>query len=60
MLLGSVLDYDKQALHNLAMGALLHDVGLLSPPLDLIRPVRFISAADLTRYHSILTSVLKC
>ncbi|MEC4673095.1 MAG: DUF3391 domain-containing protein [Nitrospirota bacterium] len=51
VLLGSVLDYDKKALHNLAMGALLHDVGLLSLPLDLIRPVRLMSVPDLTRYH---------
>jgi len=51
VLLGTVLDYDKLALHNLALGALLHDVGLLSLPIDLIRPVRSMSASDLTRYH---------
>lgn len=51
VLLGTVLGYDKQTLHHLAMGALLHDVGLLSLPLELIRPVHSMSASDIIRYH---------
>jgi len=51
VLLGSVLKYDKQILHCLAMGALLHDVGLLCLPAELVRPVRSLSTDDLQRYH---------
>ena len=51
VLLGSVLGYDKSNLQSLALGALLHDVGLLSLPTELIRPTRFLSPTDLQTYH---------
>ena len=50
VLLGRLLGYEKQMLHNLAMGALLHDIGLLRLPTEIVRPVRNLSEADKNLY----------
>ncbi|MDA0739801.1 MAG: DUF3391 domain-containing protein [Nitrospirae bacterium] len=46
VLLGKLLGYEKHMLHQLAMGALLHYIGLLRLPTDIVRPVRTLSESD--------------
>lgn len=46
VLLGKLLGYEKHMLHQLAMGALLHDIGLLRLPTEIVRPVRTLSESD--------------
>ena len=51
VLLGRLLGYKKQTLQHIAMGALLHDIGLLRLPTDVIRPVRSLSECDHKLYQ---------
>jgi len=51
VLLGRVLGYEKHLLHILAMSALLHDIGLLRLPSDVIRPIRTLSESDQLLYQ---------
>ncbi len=51
VLLGKLLGYEKHMLHPLAMGALLHDIGLLRLPTDIVRPIRTLSDSDQKLYQ---------
>ena len=51
VLLGRLLGYEKQTLHHIAMGALLHDIGLLRLSTDVIRQVRSLSRSDHQLYE---------
>lgn len=51
VLLGRLLGYKKQTLQHIAMGGLLHDIGLLRLPSDAIRPVRTLSESDQKLYE---------
>ena len=51
VLLGRLLDYKKETLHHLAMGALLHDIGLLRLSTDVIRQVGSLSHSDHQMYQ---------
>jgi len=51
VLLGKLLGYEKHILQQLAMGALLHDIGLLRLPTDIVRPIRTLSESDHQRYQ---------
>lgn len=46
VLLGKLLGYEKHMLHQLAMAALLHDIGLLRLPTDIVRPIRLLTESD--------------
>ncbi len=51
VLLGRLLGYKKETLLNIAMSALLHDIGLLRLSTDVIRQVRSLSQSDHNLYH---------
>jgi cyclic di-GMP phosphodiesterase len=51
VLLGRLLGYEKHLLHQLAMGALLHDIGLLQLPANVVRPRRLLSETEEQLYH---------
>ena len=51
VLLGRLLDYKKETLHHIAMGALLHDIGLLRLSTDVIRQVGSLSQSDHQLYQ---------
>lgn len=51
VLMGRLLQYDDSSLLNLAMGALLHDIGFLSLPPELNRPHHKLSSIDLVKYN---------
>lgn len=46
VVLGRLLDYDPARLHELSIGALLHDVGFLALPASLNRPSRLLSESE--------------
>ena len=51
MIIGQALGYNPLQLHDLATGALLHDIGLLQLPDRLSRTSTFLSGEDLTAFH---------
>ncbi len=51
MIIGQALGYNPIQLHELATGALLHDIGLLQLPDRLFRTSTFLSGEDLTAFH---------
>lgn len=51
MVIGQTLGYDLMKLHDLATGALLHDIGLLQLPLHLFRTSTPLSGDDLAAFH---------
>lgn len=51
MIIGQALGYNPIQLHELATGALLHDIGLLQLPDRLSRTSTFLSGEDLTAFH---------
>lgn len=51
MILGQALGYDLIQLHELATGALLHDIGLLQLPRHLLHTSAPLSGSDLTIYR---------
>lgn len=51
MIIGQALGYNPIQLHDLATGALLHDIGLLQLPDRLSRTSTFLSGEDLTAFH---------
>ena len=51
MIIGQSLGYDPMKLHELATGALLHDIGLLQLPLHLFRTSTPLSGDDLAAFH---------
>jgi putative nucleotidyltransferase with HDIG domain len=51
MIIGQALGYDLMKLHELATGALLHDIGLLQLPLHLFRTSTPLTGEDLTAFH---------
>ena len=51
MIIGQSLGYDLMKLHELATGALLHDIGLLQLPRHLFRTSTPLSGEDLAAYH---------
>ena len=51
MIIGQALGYDPMKLHELATGALLHDIGLLQLPPHLSRTSTPLSGEDLTVFH---------
>ena len=51
VLLGRLLGYEKHLLHQLSMGALLHDIGLLQLPTNVVRPRRLLSETEQKLYH---------
>lgn len=52
VLMGRLLGYDETRLEHLAMGAMLHDIGLLRLPPELVRPVGTLSKADRSLFDS--------
>lgn len=59
MIVGHALDYNPMKLHELATGALLHDIGLLQLPGHLSRATTHLSGEDLTafRHHPRLGAI---
>lgn len=51
MIIGQTLGYDLMKLHELATGALLHDIGLLQLPSHLFRTSTPLSGEDLATFH---------
>ena len=51
MIIGQALGYDLMKLHELATGALLHDIGLLQLPRHLFRTSTPLSGEDLVAFH---------
>ena len=51
MIIGQALGYNPIQLHELATGALLHDIGLLQLPDRLFRTSTLLSGEDLTAFH---------
>jgi putative nucleotidyltransferase with HDIG domain len=51
MIIGQALGYNPIQLHELATGALLHDIGLLRLPDRLFRTSTFLSGEDLAAFH---------
>lgn len=51
MIIGQALGYDPMKLHELATGALLHDIGLLQLPRHLFRTSTPLSGEDLAAFH---------
>ena len=51
MIIGQTLGYDLMKLHELATGALLHDIGLLQLPRHLFRTSTPLSGEDLATFH---------
>ena len=51
MIIGQTLGYDLMKLHELATGALLHDIGLLQLPRHLSRTSAPLSGEDLATFH---------
>ncbi|MEK6639347.1 MAG: DUF3391 domain-containing protein [Nitrospirota bacterium] len=51
MIIGQALGYNPIQLHDLATGALLHDIGLLQLPDRLSRTSTFLSGEDRTAFH---------
>jgi cyclic di-GMP phosphodiesterase len=51
MIIGQALGYDLMKLHELATGALLHDIGLLRLPRHLFRTSTPLSGEDLAVFH---------
>ena len=51
MIIGQTLGYDLMKLHELATGALLHDIGLLQLPRHLFRTSTSLSGEDLAAFH---------
>ena len=51
MIIGQALGYNPIQLHDLATGALLHDIGLLQLPDRLSCTSTFLSGEDLTAFH---------
>ena len=51
MIIGQTLGYDLMKLHELATGALLHDIGLLQLPRHLFRTSAPLSGEDLATFH---------
>jgi putative nucleotidyltransferase with HDIG domain len=51
MIIGQALGYDLMKLHELATGALLHDIGLLQLPRHLFRTSMPLSGEDLAAFH---------
>jgi putative nucleotidyltransferase with HDIG domain len=51
MIIGQALGYDPMKLHELATGALLHDIGLLQLPSRLSHPSAPLSGEDLVAFH---------
>ena len=51
MIIGQALGYDLMKLHELATGALLHDIGLLQLPHQLFRTLTSLSGEDLATFH---------
>lgn len=51
MIIGQALGYDPIKLHELATGALLHDIGLLQLPPHLFRTTTPLSGEDLAAFH---------
>jgi len=51
MIIGQALGYDIKKLHELATGALLHDIGLLQLPHHLFRTSTPLSGEDLAAFH---------
>jgi putative nucleotidyltransferase with HDIG domain len=51
MIIGQALGYDPMKLHELATGALLHDIGLLQLPPHLSRASAPLSGEDLAAFH---------
>lgn len=51
MILGQALGYDLMKLHELATGALLHDIGLLQLPHHLLHASAPLSGDDLAAFH---------
>jgi putative nucleotidyltransferase with HDIG domain len=51
MIIGQALGYNPIQLHELATGALLHDIGLLQLPDRLFRTSTFLSGEDLASFH---------
>jgi putative nucleotidyltransferase with HDIG domain len=60
MIIGHALDYDLMKLHELATGALLHDIGLLQLPSHLFRTSTPLSSEDLAafRHHPRLGAIV--
>jgi len=52
VLLGRILGFEKEQLEHLAMGALLHDIGLLQLPTNVINPVGSLSPSDRSLFES--------
>ena len=52
VLMARLLGYEKGPLEHIAMGALLHDIGFLRLPSELIRPHRTLSEFDQILYDS--------
>jgi putative nucleotidyltransferase with HDIG domain len=52
VLLGRILGFEREQLNHLAMGALLHDIGLLQLPANLMNPVRSLSSSDRSLFES--------